>query len=151
MRTKTLCEATLFIFSCANLGNLGCLMNLLFYSFTFCCETSKLVTLRKVRFGFLRIVNLSAFLLFDTVGRTAGLRWQKKNLTLCLFGFFSLQHLLGENILTLGLLECQAESLSVCFEPHFDTLTLKKQLHKFTLCQINQQIPLAEEVVQCST
>lgn len=88
MRTKTLCEATLFIFSCANLGNLGCLMNLLFFSFTFFCETSQLVTLRKVRFGLLCIVNLSAFLLFDTVGRTAGLRWQKKNLIMWGFVFF---------------------------------------------------------------
>lgn len=43
-----------------------------------------------------------------------------------------------ENLLTLGLLDCQAESPSVCFEPRFDTLTLKRQLHKFTLCQINQ-------------
>lgn len=41
-------------------------------------------------------------------------------------------------VLTSGLLECQAESQCVCFEPHFDTLTLKRQLHKFTLCQINQ-------------
>lgn len=103
IQTKTLCEATCFICSCANLRNLVCFMNLFGFYFhvllwikaVSCIEESEV-----------------CIVLFVAVCTTAGLRWQKKNLTVCIFSFL-LWHLRWANTLTLGLLECQAESLFV--------------------------------------
>lgn len=100
-----------------------------------------LFTMKEVRFVLWCIANFLPLFHCLILWVSARLRKQrkKKKLTVCFFFFFFLFAVapsLREHT-HLGITGVSSR-ISVCFEPHFDTLTLKRQLHKFTLCQINQ-------------
>ena len=96
--------------------------------------------MREVRFVLWYIANFPPLFHCLILRVSARLRKQKKKkLTVCFF-FFSFLFAVAPSLREhthLGITGVSSR-ISVCFEPHFDTLTLKRQLHKFTLCQINQ-------------